>query len=62
MNVAIVTVGDEILAGSTTNTNASWLAERLTERGSTVQRILTIPDDRASSRTTLTAGATRSTR
>ncbi|ELY74015.1 molybdopterin-binding protein [Natrinema pallidum] len=46
MNVAIVTVGDEILAGSTTNTNASWLAERLTERGSTVQRILTIPDDR----------------
>ncbi|QLG47953.1 competence/damage-inducible protein A [Natrinema halophilum] len=46
MNVAIVTVGDEILAGSTTNTNASWLAERITERGSTVGRILTIPDDR----------------
>ncbi|SEV85564.1 competence/damage-inducible protein A [Natrinema salifodinae] len=47
MNVAIVTVGDEILAGSTTNTNASWLAERMTERGSTVECILTIPDDRA---------------
>ncbi|WP_254764469.1 competence/damage-inducible protein A [Natrinema marinum] len=46
MNVAIVTVGDEILAGSTTNTNASWLAERITARGSTVARILTIPDDR----------------
>jgi molybdenum cofactor synthesis domain-containing protein len=46
MNVAIVTVGDEILAGSTTNTNASWLAERITERGSSVDRILTIPDDR----------------
>jgi molybdenum cofactor synthesis domain-containing protein len=46
MNVAIVTVGDEILAGSTTNTNASWLAERITERGSSVERILTIPDDR----------------
>ncbi|SIR88339.1 competence/damage-inducible protein A [Natronorubrum thiooxidans] len=46
MNVAIVTVGDEILAGSTTNTNAAWLAERLTDRGSTVERILTIPDDR----------------
>lgn len=46
MNVAIVTVGDEILAGSTTNTNASWLAERITDRGSTVRRILTIPDDR----------------
>ena len=47
MHVAIVTVGDELLAGSTTNTNASWLAERITERGSTVERILTIPDDRA---------------
>ena len=47
MHVAIVTVGDELLAGATTNTNASWLAERITERGSTVDRILTIPDDRA---------------
>lgn len=46
MDVAIVTVGDELLAGATTNTNASWLAARLTERGSTVGRILTIPDDR----------------
>ncbi|WP_339103574.1 molybdopterin-binding protein [Haloterrigena salinisoli] len=47
MHVAIVTVGDELLAGATTNTNASWLAERITEHGSTVDRILTIPDDRA---------------
>ncbi|WP_121744504.1 competence/damage-inducible protein A [Natronorubrum halophilum] len=46
MNVAIVTVGDELLAGSTTNTNASWLAARIDDRGSTVVRILTIPDDR----------------
>jgi molybdenum cofactor synthesis domain-containing protein len=46
MNVAIVTVGDELLAGTTTNTNASWLAEQLTEGGATVRRILTIPDDR----------------
>ncbi|TYL36120.1 competence/damage-inducible protein A [Natronococcus pandeyae] len=47
MNVAIVTVGDELLAGTTTNTNAAWLADELTERGATVRRILTIPDDRA---------------
>lgn len=47
MNVAIVTVGDELLAGTTTNTNAAWLATQITERGSTVERILTIPDDRA---------------
>ncbi len=46
MNVAIVTVGDELLAGTTTNTNAAWLAEQLTDRGATVERILTIPDDR----------------
>lgn len=45
MDVAIVTVGDEILAGDTRNTNAERLARRLNERGATVTRILTIPDD-----------------
>ncbi|WP_254523944.1 competence/damage-inducible protein A [Natrinema caseinilyticum] len=45
MNVAILTVGDELLAGATTNTNGSWLAKRITAQGSTVDRILTIPDD-----------------
>lgn len=47
MDVAIVTVGDEILAGDTENTNAAWLARRLNERGVTVTRMLTIPDDPA---------------
>ncbi|WP_340101983.1 competence/damage-inducible protein A [Salinibaculum salinum] len=47
MEVALLTVGDELLAGDTANTNATWLAERLTERGVTVTRILTIPDQRA---------------
>ncbi|WP_158058554.1 competence/damage-inducible protein A [Halorussus halophilus] len=46
MEVAILTVGDEVLAGDTENTNATWLARRLTERGATVVRILTVPDDR----------------
>ncbi|ELY98714.1 molybdopterin binding domain protein [Natrialba chahannaoensis JCM 10990] len=46
MNVALLTVGDELLAGQTTNTNASWLAARLSERGATVRRILTVPDER----------------
>ena len=45
MEVALLTVGDEILAGDTVNTNASWLASRITERGGTVARILTVPDD-----------------
>jgi molybdenum cofactor synthesis domain-containing protein len=47
MDVAILTVGDEVLAGDTENTNASWLAKRLTDAGATVARILTVPDDRA---------------
>ncbi|WP_251343428.1 competence/damage-inducible protein A [Haloplanus halophilus] len=46
MEVAILTVGDEVLAGDTENTNATWLAGRLTDAGATVTRILTVPDDR----------------
>ncbi|WP_135852835.1 competence/damage-inducible protein A [Halorussus salinus] len=46
MEVAILTVGDEVLAGDTENANATWLAGRLTDAGATVARILTIPDDR----------------
>jgi molybdenum cofactor synthesis domain-containing protein len=45
MQVALVTVGDELLAGDIENTNATWLATRLTERGATVERILVLPDD-----------------
>lgn len=44
MHVALVNVGDEILAGDTTNTNATWLCERLDERGVDVERITVVPD------------------
>jgi molybdenum cofactor synthesis domain-containing protein len=47
MDVALITVGDELLSGDTVNTNASWLAERLAARGVTVPRVLALPDDRA---------------
>jgi molybdenum cofactor synthesis domain-containing protein len=47
MDVALVTVGDELLAGDTANTNATWLCRRLTDRGVTVTRVLTVPDNRA---------------
>lgn len=47
MEVAIVTVGDEVLAGDTLNTNAHWLAGELTDSGVLVTRVLTVPDDRA---------------
>ena len=44
MNVAVVTVGDELLAGRTTNTNATWLCGELVDRGVTVDRVTTVPD------------------
>ena len=47
MEVALVTVGDELLSGDTVNTNANWLAGELSDRGVAVARILSIPDDRA---------------
>ena len=47
MEVALITVGDELLSGDTVNTNANWLATELSERGVAVARILSIPDDRA---------------
>jgi nicotinamide-nucleotide amidase len=46
MDVALLTIGDELLAGDTENTNATWLASHLTDRGATVARILVVPDDR----------------
>jgi len=44
MRVAVITVGDEILSGDITNTNAAWLGARLTERGVDVERMVTLPD------------------
>ena len=44
MQAAVVTVGDELLSGDTANTNATWLAARLDERGVDVERITTVPD------------------
>ncbi|WP_049998067.1 competence/damage-inducible protein A [Halococcus sediminicola] len=46
MDVALLTIGDELLSGDTANTNATWLASRLTDRGATVARVLVVPDDR----------------
>ena len=44
MNAAVLTVGDELLAGRTTNTNATWLCTRLGDRGVSVERVTTVPD------------------
>lgn len=47
MEVALVTVGDELLSGQTENTNATWLAKQLHDRGATVRRIVVVPDELA---------------
>jgi molybdenum cofactor synthesis domain-containing protein len=45
MNAAVVTVGDELLVGDTENTNATWLCDRLDERGVVVRRVTVLPDE-----------------
>jgi molybdenum cofactor synthesis domain-containing protein len=44
MDVAVVTVGDELLAGETVNTNAAWLGRRLAQRGADLERVTVVPD------------------
>lgn len=45
MEVAVVTVGNELLTGSTANTNATWLGRQLTQRGARVRRLVVVPDE-----------------
>ena len=40
----ILSQGDEVVTGQTVDTNAAWLAERLTELGFTVVRHTAVPD------------------
>lgn len=42
---AVVTVGDELLLGETTDTNAAWLGRRLARRGIPVARRWTVGDE-----------------
>jgi nicotinamide-nucleotide amidase len=44
MNAAVISIGDELLIGQIANTNASWISEKLTGLGITVERIVTVPD------------------
>ncbi len=45
MRAHIISIGDELLCGDTVNTNATWLAHQLSEKGVDVRRITVIPDD-----------------
>lgn len=43
--VELLCVGNELLLGKTVNTNATWLAGRITNLGGTVKRVTTVRDD-----------------
>lgn len=45
MKAWIISIGNELLLGRIVNTNASWLAKKLTQLGIRVRRIVTVPDD-----------------
>jgi nicotinamide-nucleotide amidase len=47
MKAHLLTIGDELLIGQTTNTNAAWLGERLSRLGVEVERTVTVGDHRA---------------
>ena len=44
-NVEIICVGNELLIGKTLNTNAHWLAKRITSLGLKVRRVTVVGDD-----------------
>ena len=44
-SVEIICVGTELLIGKTLNTNAHWLAKRITSLGLNVRRVTTVPDE-----------------
>lgn len=46
MKAEIISVGNELLSGSVTNTDTSYLARALTEMGFTVEYQSTVPDER----------------
>ena len=48
MKVEILCTGDEILSGKTVNTNYSYIARKLTERGFIVSWGTVVGDDRLS--------------
>lgn len=45
LNVEILCVGNELLIGKTLNTNAHWLAKRVTSSGLNVKRVTVVGDN-----------------
>ncbi|HJL17056.1 MAG TPA: competence/damage-inducible protein A [Sandaracinaceae bacterium LLY-WYZ-13_1] len=59
MTAAVLSIGTELTRGELTNTNASWLAEQLTELGCTVAEQVTVSDDLEAIQEALTRMTTR---
>jgi len=53
MNASIINIGDELLIGQVTNTNATWMAQQLTETGYAVTETVCIADRREAIENTL---------
>jgi nicotinamide-nucleotide amidase len=47
VRAAIVSIGDELVSGQTPDSDARWLADRLSARAVTVDQMRVVPDDRA---------------
>lgn len=56
MKAQLLTIGDELLIGQTTNTNAAWLGEHLSLLGVDVVRTVTVGDEAGAMRTELDRG------
>jgi Predicted nucleotide-utilizing enzyme related to molybdopterin-biosynthesis enzyme MoeA len=46
MKAQLLTIGDELLIGQTTNTNAAWLGGKLSQLGVRMTRTVTVGDTR----------------
>lgn len=60
MKAEIISVGNELLCGSVTNTDTSYLARALTEMGFTVEYQTTVPDERKKIQRALSVAVERS--
>ena len=45
MDFIVISVGNELLSGDIANTNATYIARRLTRKGHKVVKMIVIPDD-----------------
>ena len=60
MKLEILTIGDEVLSGAITDTNAVWLSERLWSRGYELHWRTTVADEPEKIAEALLAAAVRS--